>query len=226
MPEGTVDVIPVDIVVAAIIGVAAAGPERAPADFAGRLWWRQPTQVPRLDRLHQRLVHRAPAVRPRGPADPRARMELPRSRQGREPAQSSDERADAHREGTQRAAVARPPGRVHGDARRQAHRDRDRQAVRRAVRAVHRVRGDLSGRQPARPLGLARRRRPRGLHLRPTSRRLGALHHPDPPPLDRAARSRQVDAGQVPQHRPIDRVSASRSSTPSGRSWRSTWRTP
>jgi alcohol-forming fatty acyl-CoA reductase len=31
VPEGTVDVIPVDIVVAAIIGVAAAGPERAPA---------------------------------------------------------------------------------------------------------------------------------------------------------------------------------------------------
>ncbi|NND74089.1 MAG: HAD-IB family phosphatase [Ilumatobacter sp.] len=31
VPEGTVDVIPVDLVVAAIIGVAAAGPERAPA---------------------------------------------------------------------------------------------------------------------------------------------------------------------------------------------------
>ncbi len=31
VPEGTVDVIPVDIVVAAIIGVAAAGPERAPS---------------------------------------------------------------------------------------------------------------------------------------------------------------------------------------------------
>ncbi|MDJ0770291.1 MAG: HAD-IB family phosphatase [Ilumatobacter sp.] len=31
VPEGTVDVIPVDIVVAALIGVAAAGPERAPA---------------------------------------------------------------------------------------------------------------------------------------------------------------------------------------------------
>ena len=31
VPEGTVDVIPVDLVVAAIIGVAALGPERAPA---------------------------------------------------------------------------------------------------------------------------------------------------------------------------------------------------
>ena len=31
VPEGTVDVIPVDIVVAAIIAVAALGPERAPA---------------------------------------------------------------------------------------------------------------------------------------------------------------------------------------------------
>ena len=30
-PEGTIDVIPVDMVVAAIIAVAAAGPERAPA---------------------------------------------------------------------------------------------------------------------------------------------------------------------------------------------------
>ena len=46
VPEGTVDVIPVDIVVAAIIAVAAVGPERGAAHHAGRQRRHQPAQVP------------------------------------------------------------------------------------------------------------------------------------------------------------------------------------
>ena len=44
--------------------------------------------------------------------------------------------------------------------------------VRRAVRPVHRVRGDLPGRQPAGDVGRPRRRRPGGVRLRPAQRRL------------------------------------------------------
>ncbi len=135
-------------------------PRTSPRHLTGGLRRRQPAQVPGHDRLHQRLVHRAPVVRPRGPADPGARMELPRSRQSREPAQPGDDDSDPHGKGAQHAAVAGPTGRVHGDARRQAQRDRNCQAVRRAVRALHGVRGDLPGRQPARPLGHPRPSRP------------------------------------------------------------------
>ena len=77
VPEGTVDVIPVDLVVAAIIAVAALGPDRRTADLPGRIGRGQPVQVPRARRQRERLVPRAPAVRRRGPADRRARVGLP-----------------------------------------------------------------------------------------------------------------------------------------------------
>ncbi len=50
-----------------------ARPRRGAADHAGRFRRDQPAEVPRARRQRQRLVHRAPAVRPRGPADRRAR---------------------------------------------------------------------------------------------------------------------------------------------------------
>ena len=86
VPEGTVDVIPVDLVVAAIIAVAALGPEEAPAITPGRVGRHQPAEVPGARRQRQRLVHRAPALRQRGPADRRARVPLPRPRPGAGPA--------------------------------------------------------------------------------------------------------------------------------------------
>ena len=82
VPEGTVDVIPVDLVVAAIIAVAAIGPERAPGDHPGRVGQRQPAQVPHAGRQRVGVVHRPPAVRRRRPADRRAGVAVPRPRQG------------------------------------------------------------------------------------------------------------------------------------------------
>ena len=78
VPEGIVDVIPVDLVVAAIISRRRARPRRGAADHAGRVRRHQPAEVPRARRQRQRLVHRAPAVRPRGPADRGAGVPLPR----------------------------------------------------------------------------------------------------------------------------------------------------
>ena len=80
VPEGTVDVIPVDLVVAAVIAVAALGPERGPRHHPGRLGVGQPVEVPDAGRQRPRLVHRAPAVRQRGPADRGPRVELSRTR--------------------------------------------------------------------------------------------------------------------------------------------------
>ena len=80
VPEGTVDVIPVDMVVAAIIAVAAAGPERAPAITQVASGGINPLKYRTLVDNVSGFVHRAPAVRRRGPADRRARVELPRAR--------------------------------------------------------------------------------------------------------------------------------------------------
>ncbi len=63
VPEGTVDVIPVDLVVAAIITVAALGPRGRTADLPGRLRRHQPAEVPHARRQRQRVVHRAPDLR-------------------------------------------------------------------------------------------------------------------------------------------------------------------
>ena len=156
VPEGTVDVIPVDIVVAAIIAVAALGPGRGAGDHPGGVRRRQPAEVQRARRQRQRLVHRAPALRQRGPADRRAGVPLP----GRGRVQAQLTRAKTvdqpRREGAPGAAAAGQAGRVVGrEAGDQADGGRAGAGVRRAVRPVHRVRGGVLGRQPARRCGTA-----------------------------------------------------------------------
>ena len=64
------------------------------------------------------------------------------------------------REGAPGAAAARQAGRAVGPPGDQADRGRAGARVRRAVRPLHRVRGDLPGRQPAGDVGRPRRRRP------------------------------------------------------------------
>ncbi len=59
--------------------------------------------------------------------------------------------------------------------------------VRRAVRPLHRVRGDLLGRQPAGDVGRPRRRRPGDVLLRPPRHRLADVHQRDPPAVARAS---------------------------------------
>ena len=149
VPEGTVDVIPVDMVVAAIIAVAAAGPERAPAI----------TQVASggINPLKYRtLVDNVSAGSPQHPlydneGQPIVVPEWRFPGRGRVQAQLTRAKADHHarREGCcrrSRCAASRPSSSATLET--QADRGRAGPRVRRAVRPLHRVRGDLPGRQP------------------------------------------------------------------------------
>ena len=155
-PEGTVDVIPVDMVVAAIIAVAAAGPERAPAITQVASGGINPLKYRTLVDNVSDWFTAAPAVRQRGPADRRSRVELPRARPRAGAADARQVGDHTRREADAVAPAARQAGRVRGDARAEADRGRAGPRVRRAVRPLHRVRGDLPGRQPALALGVAR----------------------------------------------------------------------
>ena len=110
-PEGTVDVIPVDLVVAGIIAVAALGPERAPYITQVASGSTNPLHYRVLDRQRPGLVRRAPAVRQRGPADRPARLPLPRPRPGRGPAAPGQVDDHQGRGRAPAAAAARQAGR-------------------------------------------------------------------------------------------------------------------
>ena len=95
VPEGTVDVIPVDLVVAAIIAVAAIGPQHAPPI---RVPWRgQPLRY----QLWSKIAHgRRATCTARGPTDRRGRVEFPargrvqkQLRRGKPVAEPGSERA-------------------------------------------------------------------------------------------------------------------------------------
>ncbi len=161
VPEGTVDVIPVDLVVGAVVAVAALGPEEAPRITQVASGSLNPLKYRTLVDTVQRLVHRAPALRRRGPAHRGAGVELPGPRAGAAPAEPGQ---DGHRAGRERAAGAAAAGQaggVVGPPGGAPHRGGAGADVRRAVRGVRRVRGHLPRRQP-----LAMRRPARG---RPTA---------------------------------------------------------
>ena len=174
VPEGTVDVIPVDIVVAAIIAVAAVGPERAPFITQVASGGINPLKYRTLVDNVSGFFTAQPALRPRGPADRRARVALPRPRPRAGPAHPGQDHDHPRREGAAGAAAARQAGRAVGHARVEAAGGRAGARVRRAVRPLHRVRGDLPGRQPAVGVGLARRRRPGGVHRSTRARSTGS----------------------------------------------------
>ena len=137
VPEGTVDVIPVDLVVAAIITRGRARTIRGAGDLPGRLGGHQPAEVPRARGQRQRLVHRAPDLRLRRPADRRARVPLPWAGAGAgaaPPCQVGDHTRGADAPGV---AVARQAGRAVGQAGEQAGGGRAGPRVRGAVRPVH-----------------------------------------------------------------------------------------
>ena len=108
VPEGTVDVIPVDLVVAAIIAVAAIGPERAPAITQVASGSVNPLKYRTLVDNVSALVHRPPAVRRRGPADRRAGVAVPRPRAGAGTAVAGQDGDRPRRAGAAGAAAARP----------------------------------------------------------------------------------------------------------------------
>ena len=105
-------------------------------DHAGGLRLRQPPEVPRDGRQHDRLVPRAPALRRRRSAHRRARLELPRPRTRAGPAQPGQGRAHQDREGAAGAPSARAAGGVVGPAGGEAAGGRAGTGVRRALRAL------------------------------------------------------------------------------------------
>ncbi len=135
-------------------------PRRRAADLPGRLRRHQPAEVPHARRQRQRVVHRAPDLRLRRPADRRPGVAVPWTRPGAGPAQPGQDGDQPGRAAAPRPAAARQAGRAVGQAGEQAPGGRAGARVRRAVRPVHRVRGDLPGRQPAGDVGRPRRRRP------------------------------------------------------------------
>ncbi len=111
VPEGTVDVIPVDIVVAAIIGVAAAGPERAPAITQVASGGVNPLKYRAMIDYISGWFTEHPLYDPEGQPILRARVELPGPRQGRVAAEPGDGGAHPHREGAAtpcRSVAGRP----------------------------------------------------------------------------------------------------------------------
>ena len=92
---------------------ARARRRRSPRSRRGGV---NPLQVQDARRQRQRLVHRAPAVRHRGPADRRARVPLPRPRPGAGAADAGEGRDHQRREGAAGAAAAGQAGRPVGEA--------------------------------------------------------------------------------------------------------------
>ena len=162
VPEGTVDVIPVDLVVGAICGVAALGPERGAAHHPGGLGHGQPAEVPLPRRQRAGVVRRPSAVRRARPADRGRECEFAGARaRCRRQLKRAKTLLGGHREGAAGAAAAGQAGRAVGPARGAPHRGRAGPRLRRALRQLRRVRGDLLGRPPAGRRRRAGRRRPR-----------------------------------------------------------------
>ena len=82
IPEGIIDVIPVDLVVAAILAVAARGPLAEPDVFHAASGARNPLRYRQLVDLVQDWFIGAPAGRRQGPADRGAGVVLPGPRAG------------------------------------------------------------------------------------------------------------------------------------------------
>ena len=149
VPEGTVDVIPVDIVVAAIIGVAAAGPERAPAITQVASGGINPLKYRAMVDNISGWFTEHPLYDPEGQPIVVPEWNFP----GRGKVESQLNRAKTVLTRTEKVLQALPlRGRqAEFTATLESKRAEVETAlaVRRAVRPLHRVRGDLPGRQPA-----------------------------------------------------------------------------
>ena len=156
MPEGTVDVIPVDLVVASIIDAAARPAPAEPTIVQVRIRVGEPVQVPTAGRPRAELLHRTPDLRPRGPAHRRTRVVVPRPRSGAATARTGPEAARAGRAGPAGAAPPRQAGRVGRHDRGDEGRRRSGPGLRRALRRLHGVRGHLRRRRLLGSLGLPR----------------------------------------------------------------------
>ena len=184
VPEGIIDVIPVDLVVAAILAVAARGPEPGrPKVYHVASGVRNPLRYGHLVELSEDFFSRNPLYDDRGQPINVPEWSFPGRGTGAAPAQARRRGHDLRGEAAhcladpgQAGAAGRPDG---GPARAGQARPR----LRRALRRLHRDRRPLPGRQPARAVGRRRRRRPRAVRVRPGRHRLGPLRARDPPAL-------------------------------------------
>ena len=228
VPEGIVDVIPVDLVAAAIIARRRRGPAADDADVvqvaSGSV---NPLRYRRLVDLVQRLVHRAPALRRQGPADRRARVVVPRPRSGAGPARRGPRtRSNAPRSVLQPLPLRGKQAEWWRHARGEARRGRARARLRRALRRVRRVRGGLRRRSPARAVGLARPTTTSATFcFDPRVDRLGQLRHRHPPAVGRRPRPRAHHARRPHRRSPRGPPAPPGARRPIATSRRSTSRT-
>ena len=223
-PEGTIDVIPVDLVVAGIIAVAALGPQRAPYI----------TQVASgsVNPLHYRVlidnVERWFGEHPLYDAEGQPIL-LPEFRLARRGQVENQLRRAKSLIGRAEGVLQQLPlrGKQATLAAKLEERKARRRAgpgVRRAVRPVHRVRGGV----PVDNLLAVRDQLPpedqADVRARPARRALADVHLRDPPAVDRRARPGEDDAGQdrAPTAAPGCAGGPARRSATSPRS---TWRT-
>ncbi len=202
VPEGTVDVIPVDIVVAAIIAVAAAGPDDAPAITQVASGGINPLKYRQMVDNVTGWFTRNPLYDPKGQPIVVPEWRFPgRGRVQKQLTQAKTVLTTADQV-LQALPLRGKQAELSAQLEEKRSRGRDRARIRRAVRPLHRVRGDLPGRQPDGDLGRARRAGSHRLQHRPPLGRLGPLHQQHPPAVDHPTRPREDDTGRVEVDRP------------------------
>jgi hypothetical protein len=201
VPEGIVDVIPVDLVVAAIIAVAAAlGPDgRTPITQVAsgsanplkyRRWstWCAPGSPSTRSTTPRASPSSCPSGRSRAGAGCRASSSGPRHHRARPSGRCS----------SCRCAASRPSGRPRS---REARGGRAGAHLRRALRRLRRVRGRLRSTNLLAAWEALSADDQEAVLLRPAGHRLGPLRHRDPPAVGGRARPGEDDARRRPATR-------------------------
>ena len=192
VPEGTIDVIPVDLVVAAIITVAALGPERGARHLPGRIRWHQPAEVPRARGQRQRAGSRS--TRSTTPRASRSSCRSSGSRHVAASRPSSTGRSRSSRAASRcsrrcRCAASRPSSSARLESKRieveRALEYVELYGLYSECEAIYQVDHLMEMWEHLTP------ERPGRVRLRPAGRRLADVHPHDPPALDRPARPRR-----------------------------------
>ena len=223
VPEGVIDVIPVDMVVAAILAVAARGPDARRARRSSRS---PPASATRSATAGSSSSSRTgsaehPLYDDRGQPIVVPAVVVPRPRPGAAPAPAGHQGHGRRRAAGHRPAGPRATGRAGGPARGPQRAGQAGPRLRRAVRRLHRDRGPLPGRPAARALPDSLDPADRdGVLLRPGRHRLGPLRPRRPPAVGRRARPGPDDPGAVGRST-SGRTGPARPSSPPTDTWRS-----
>ena len=162
VPEGVIDVIPVDLVVAAILAVAARGPEPGgPTVFHVASGVRNPLAYGRLVELAQDWFSRNPLYDDRGQPISVPEWSFPGRGRVQRQLRRADQAMTVARAALDGAARAGQAGRAGGAARGPPRPGQAGPRLRRALRRLHRDRGPLPRRPAHGAVGHPRRGRPR-----------------------------------------------------------------